>query len=234
MDVVEMLERQPLFAGLDREDLAALAQVAHVERYPKGHLLCEKGSPGQALYIVRSGRVRIFTTDKEGREVALNICGPGDFIGELSLLDGLPHSASAATLEPSELVLLEREAFLSQLETHPRIALRVLAAISMRLRVTTQRAERMAFLNIYGRVAMQLLELAEQHGRPLPAGVEIALDLTPEDLASLAGVDPDGLGRILQFYSEAGLVLVEWPRLVVRDPDGLRQRLAWHRRRRLV
>jgi CRP/FNR family transcriptional regulator len=234
MDIFTDLERLPLFAGLSKEELAPLAEVARLETFPKGQVLCEKGASGKALYIIKSGKVRIFTTDDEGHDVALNVCGKGDFIGELSLLDGLPHSASAAALEPSDILILERDEFLTQLEAHPRIALRVLSAISMRLRVTTERAERMAFLNIYGRLALQLLELSEQHGRPIEDGIEIDLDLTPDDLASLAGIDPQGLHRVLQFYSEAGLVEISWPRIVVRDAGGLRQRLSWHRRKRLV
>jgi CRP/FNR family transcriptional regulator len=234
MDIITDLERLPLFAGLSKEELAPLAEVGRLETFPKGKMLCEKGESGKALYVIKSGKVRIFTTDDEGHDVALNVCGKGDFIGELSLLDGLPHSASAAALEPSNIIILERDEFLTQLESHPRIALRVLSAISMRLRGTTERAERMAFLNIYGRLALQLLELSEQHGRPVTDGIEIDLDLTPDDLASLAGIDPQGLRRVLQFYGEAGLVEINWPRIVVRDEAGLRQRLSWHRRKRLV
>lgn len=234
MTIIADLQQIPLFSGLSPDELEPLAEVAYVRTYAKGELVCEKGKEGKALYIVRSGKVRIFTTDSEGHEVALNICGHGDFIGELSLLDGLPHSASAAALEPSDILVLERQEFMTQLKARPRVALRVLSAISMRLRGTTERAERMAFLNVYGRLALQLLELAEQHGRPVAQGREIDLDLTPADLASLAGVDPQGLERVLQFYSEAGLVEVNWPRIIVRDEKGLRQRLTWHRRKRLV
>lgn len=234
MGIAADLQQIPLFLGLSEEELAPLEKVTQLKTYRKGELVVQKGHPGNAIFVIRSGKIRIYTTDEEGREVALNIMGEGDFFGELSVLDGLPHSANAAALEFTEILSLEREGFLKQLETHPRIALRILSAISKRLRVTTQRAERMAFLNIYGRLAQQLLDLAEQHGRPVAQGAEIDLDLTPEDLASLAGVDSQGLERVLQFYSEAGLVDIRWPRIVVRDMDGLRQRLTWHRRKRLV
>jgi CRP-like cAMP-binding protein len=234
MSIAADLQQIPLFAGLSREELSSLAEVTRLEAYGKGELLCRKGDPGETLRIIRSGKVRIFTTDQDGREVALNICGPGDFFGELSLLDGLPHSASVAALIPSEILVINRREFLNKLEEYPRIALRVLAAISMRVRVTTERAERMAFLNIYGRLAQQLLDLSQEHGQPVDHGVEIDIDLTVADLASLAGVDPQGLERALLFYTEAGLVDVHWPRIVVRDPQGLRQRLTWHRRKRLV
>lgn len=234
MSIVADLKRIPLFEGIDERDLVPLAEVAYVKIYQKGELICEKGGPGDALFITRSGKVRVFTTDEEEHEIALHVYGPGSFFGELALLDGLPRSASVAAMETSEILVLPRQEFMTQLEAHPHVILHIIAAITKRLRITTERAEQMAFLNIYGRLAYQLLDLAERHGRPVAQGVEIDMDLAPEDLASLAGVDPQGLGRVLQFYSDAGLVEVKWPRIVVRDEQGLRQRLIWHRRKRLV
>jgi CRP-like cAMP-binding protein len=234
MGVVDDLRRVPLFEELSEEELAALAEVAFPKVFQKGEIVCEKGDPGETLYIIRAGKVRIFTTDADGQEVALNIYGKGDFFGELSLLDGLPRSASVDALEEINVLALERAEFMAQLESHPKMILSILATICKRLRMTTERAERMAFLNIYGRVALQLLDLAEEHGRPVDRGIEIDLDLTLEDLASLAGVAPEGLERVLKFYSQGGLVDIHWPRVTVLDHDSLRQRLTWHRRKRLV
>jgi len=234
MTIVTDLQEIPIFAGLSKQDLAPLARVTRLGFYGKGELICQKGAGGKALYILRSGRARTYTTDAQDRQVTLNLYKTGDFFGELALLDGLVHSANVATLEPSELLILERRGVLDQMEAHPPIALRILAALSGRLRATTERTERMAFLNIYGRLALQLLELAEQHGQPGAQGIEIDLDLTPEDMAGLAGIDPEGLERALQFYSDAGLVSVHWPHVTVRDVQGLHQRLGWHRRKRLV
>jgi CRP-like cAMP-binding protein len=234
MTIISDLKRIPLFENISREDLLPMAEVAYLRTYRKGEIICEKGEPGDALFVTRSGKVRVYTTDESGHEVALHIYGPGSFFGELALLDGLPRSASVDALEQSDILVLPREEFLAQLEAHPHIILHIIRAITKRLRITTERAEQMAFLNIYGRLALQLLDLAEKHGKPMARGVEINLDLAPEDLASLAGVDPKGLDRVLQFYSEAGLVEVNWPRIVVRDEEGLRRRLTWHRRKRLV
>ncbi|MBN1483200.1 MAG: Crp/Fnr family transcriptional regulator [Chloroflexia bacterium] len=234
MSIEQDLRKIPLFKDLATEELSALAEATRLQRNQKGDLVVRKGDPGDALFLIRSGKVRVFTMDEEGQEIALNIYGPGDFFGELSLLDGLPRSASITTLTDCELLVLGRDEFAAQLEAHPRMVMRILAALTVRLRTTTERAERMAFLNIYGRIALQLLDLAEEHGRPAQQGIEIDMDLTPEDLASLAGVDLSGLERVLKFYQDAGLVETDWPRLVVRDADGLRQRLTWHRRKRLV
>ncbi len=234
MDVIADLKRVPLFETISEADLRPLAEAAYGRRYEKGEVICEKDGPGDALYLIRSGRVRVYTTDEQGHEVTLHIYGPGSFFGELALLDGLPRSASVAAQERSDILVLPRQAFLTCLEAHPRILLEIITAITRRLRITTERAEQMAFLNIYGRIALQLLDLAEKHGRPAGEGTEIAMDLTPEDLASLSGVDLGGLERALEFYQDARLVELRWPRIVVLDEAGLRRRLEWHRRRRLI
>jgi CRP-like cAMP-binding protein len=134
MTGLNILRKSSFFADLSDPELAAVAACLVTRTFGKGVFIFHKDSPGQTLYVLESGRVRIFILSESGQEISLNIYGPGEVIGELGFLDGQPRSASAVALEPTVAFALRREDFFQRLEDHPRLAVRLLEILAARLR----------------------------------------------------------------------------------------------------
>jgi CRP-like cAMP-binding protein len=139
---IDFLNSLSLFRGLPRDVVAAVAADVQPRRLQPDETLFRKGDPGDALYMIRSGRVKITTLDSQGKELMLNQCGPGEAIGEMSLIDSSPRSASVVALEPAEVLVLQRQAFLDELGRHPTLAMDVMRNISGRLRFATTYIEK--------------------------------------------------------------------------------------------
>ncbi len=197
MQDLSVLSRVPLFAGLPRPELAAIMQVMRPRPFRRDEIVFRKGDAGRVMYIIISGRVRIFMTTEDEQEVSLAILGPGDFFGELAILDDKPRSASAIAMERSETLALSRDDFLAILREHVEIATAIMAVLSVRLRQADEQIENLIFLDIFGRVAKKLIDLSETHGVQTGDGVLINLRLTQRDLASLAGTTRESVNRVL-------------------------------------
>ena len=203
----ESLQRVPLFAGLPAETLAALAARLRRRTLPGGTPVVYKGDPSGSLYLIESGRVKVHQATASGSEVILNILGPGDFFGEMSLLDGQPRSADISTLEPSALLLLEGEALRGLLMDQPAAAWTLLQILSLRVRDANMQAEMMMTRDVPGRVAACLLRLAETQGTALPNGsLRVNVSLTQSDLAALIGATRERVSRALSAFRESGAI----------------------------
>ena len=202
-----ILRNVPLFTGLAEEALAALA--ARLRRRPltAGIPVVYKGDPSGSLYLIESGRVKVHQATAGGSEVILNILGPGDFFGEMSLLDGQPRSADISTLEPSVLLLLEGEALRNIITAQPTVAWTLLQILSLRVRDANMQAEMMMTRDVPGRVASCLLRLAETQGTALPDGsLRVNVSLTQSDLAALIGATRERVSRALSAFRAAGAI----------------------------
>lgn len=181
----EILEGVPLFAQVPAPALAALAARLRRRRLPAGTPVVYKGDPAGALYLIAAGRVKVHEATTRGDEVILEVRGPGEFFGEMSLLDGRPRSADVSTLEPSELLLLEGDALRETLAGQPAVAWTLLRTLSLRLRDQNDRASILMTRDVAGRVADRLLGLGDV---PVFEGVHLAV-LFADD-----GQDGDGRG----------------------------------------
>lgn len=226
MSKVTALRNVPFFAGLSGQELEALADSLEKRTFGKGMIIFHKGSPGQTLYIIESGKVRIFIISESGQEISVNIYGPGDAFGELALLDGLPRSAGAVAMEQTVTFTLHRDDFLRHLEAHPRMARSIIEVLSTRLRYTTTYAESLAFLDVYGRVAAKLLELAERYGVQ-KEGIEIELRLTQAELASWVGTTRESVNKVLGTFREQGLIELEGRKITILDRERLRKGILY-------
>lgn len=216
------LRRVGLFASLGDDLLTGLVQQLRRRSFSRGTMLFHKDQAGDALYIVESGRVRIFLPAPGGEELTVEIAGPGDVFGELALLDGRPRSASAEALEDTVVLTLGREEFLRHLRTTPSLAAALVELLSSRLRHVTEYAESLAFLDIRARLARTLLEMADRYGVRRD-GVEIDLDLTQTDLATMVGATRERVNRALGMLRAQGLVDLRGKRIILPDPSRLRQ-----------
>src|SRR5947208_5410027 len=158
------LKQVPLFADLADEDIRALMAIARKRTYRSGEVIFHRDDPGQVLYVIKEGKVKICLISPEGQEISLVVFGKGECFGEFALLDGLPRSADAIALEKVECYTLQRSDFHRTIMKNPQIAIQVMEVLSRRLRTTDQMVEDLIFLDVYGRVAKKLLELSDAHG----------------------------------------------------------------------
>ena len=215
-----------LFAGLSDQELEDLTSSLGRRTFAKGVIVFHKGSSGQTMYIVESGKVRIFTLSESGQEVTLNIYGPGDVFGEFSLLDSLPRSAGAVALEKTVTLTLHRDHFFQQLEASPSMARSIIEVLTARLRFTTEHAESLAFLDVYGRVAMRLLDLAGRYGTEVD-GIELDLRLSQSELATWVAATRESVNKVLGTFRDQGLIAVEGQKITILDLEGLERRIMY-------
>jgi CRP/FNR family cyclic AMP-dependent transcriptional regulator len=226
MSKVTMLRNVRLFADLPDQELEGLADRLSKRTFAKGMIIFHKESAGQTLYIIESGKVRIFVLSESGQEISVNVYGPGDVFGELALLDGLPRSAGAVALERTVTLTLHRDDFLHHLELCPGMARSIIEMLSARLRYTTAYTESLAFLDVYGRVAEKLLELADRYGVQ-KEGIEIELRLTQAELASWVVASRESVNKALCAFRDQGLIEVEGQRITILDRRGLKRRVLY-------
>jgi CRP/FNR family cyclic AMP-dependent transcriptional regulator len=222
MIAIEALKSVPLFSALSPEQLSMLANCVSLQRYPRGAHILREGRLTDALYIIRSGRAKVFESRPDGREVIFSIMGPGDFFGEMALLDDLPCSADVETLEPSELMRIAKTDFTQRLAESFDLTARIMVALVGRLRRADRQIESLALMDIYGRVARVLLELAE----PIDGTYTIAKAPSRLDVARMVGASREMVSRVLKELQASGHILVDKRRIVLLDKLRIRHRFA--------
>jgi CRP/FNR family cyclic AMP-dependent transcriptional regulator len=215
------LQNAPIFTELPAANLSLLEASLKRRIFRDGEVIFRQGDPGHCLYIIESGRVRIYVLGPDGREISVNIYASGDVFGELALLDGLPRSASAVALLRTETLALYRDDFLEHLRAFPEIANNLIFILSTRLRHTTNYAESLAFLDVRTRLARELLLLAERYGIATKNGVEIDLGMTQADLASLIGTSRETLNRTLNRLRDENVIKVVGRKVELLDAEKL-------------
>jgi CRP/FNR family cyclic AMP-dependent transcriptional regulator len=199
------LKAVPFFTELTEAELEMLRALAAEKRYPKNAIVLTEGEMGDSLYMIESGKVKVFIGDQEGREMILKILGPGDFFGEMSMIDKQPRSASVTTLESAVFLVLSHAAFEKCVEKIPRIANMVLRVLAQRVREADKKIGTLAMMDVYGRVASTLLELAVyDNGKMM-----VSEKLSQQDLANMVGASREMVNRILKDLAERGFISVE-------------------------
>lgn len=219
---MQLLERVPFLAALTPDDLDWLGQRLRRRTFARGDIIFQKDEAGQSLFIIESGSVRIYVPGSQGTDLTLAHMGPGDFFGDISLLDGRPRTASAAAAAESVVLSLERSDFSTLLRSRPDSALSVLEVIAGRLRESDQMASDLAFLDAAGRLARKLLEFANASGLKRGDGTLVNASLTQEELASMIGVTRESVNRNLSEFRRKGLIGREGRKIIIRDAEALR------------
>lgn len=225
MSATMMLRRVPFLAPLAEADLAWLAARLRPRQYRAGTTIFHRDDAGTTLHIIGRGLVKLLLPSPEGREVTVTLLGAGDFFGELALLDSGPRSASAVALEATETATLDRESFAALLDAHPPVALGLLGALGERLRRADELISDLLFLDLPGRLAKQLLALADERGSATPHGIRIDLRLSQSELAALVGATRESVNRCLNAYAERGILDFDRETITLRNPDVLRARI---------
>jgi CRP-like cAMP-binding protein len=220
--LVDSLARIPFFAGLDAPALERVAAGTRMRRFRRGEIIFHAGDPGDALFIIVSGEVKIALPSAEGDEAILATLRPGDVFGELALLDGAPRSATASALVATEVVLLPRDRFRELIATEPAVRDILLASLAGELRRLTTHVEELHFLDMTGRVAARLVRLAREAGPAATDGsIQLRPTLTQAELASMVGCTRQSVNKLLGQFADDGLVRVDRDGIVVTDLTGL-------------
>jgi CRP/FNR family transcriptional regulator, cyclic AMP receptor protein len=216
-----ILKQATLFGGCPPEALADLARVALLQVLPAGAAIFAKGEPGDRLYIVVSGKVRISTTGPDAQQLTLNILGPGALFGEVALADGGARTADASAIGAVELLVLHRRDIHDVLMRRPEVAMRMLAALSERVRWVSARYEDSVFLELPARLAKRLLILDDMFGVEREGARVINLKMSQRDLSNAMHVTRESINRTLKAWSDAGVVRFEDGILTVLDRPRL-------------
>jgi CRP/FNR family cyclic AMP-dependent transcriptional regulator len=204
------LKSIPLFEGVPDAELRALAERAVTRNYPKQAIIVNEGDQSDSLYLILSGRVKVYLADEHGKELILAIKGPGQYFGEM-VLDGEARSASVITLEPAQFAMLSRTDFRQFLLRHPEVSLQLIQNLIRLARGLNQNVRNLAMLDVYGRVARILLELAVDQGGKMV----IPERLTQKDIAARVGASREMINRILRDLTTGGYVTVEAGRITI-------------------
>lgn len=196
-----------LFVGLNDSELDSLLSVSRPISVKARSIVCRKGEPGDALYIVISGKLKVAAMSEDGREAILAILEDGETFGEMSLLDEHPRSANVIAVQDSELLVIQRQDFSSYLVSHPKVAISLLGILCRRLRLMDDMMEDMRFLDIRSRLAKALSRLALQHGRTAGNGsIRLDLKLSQEDLGGLICATRESVNKHLKAWEEEGVL----------------------------
>ncbi|MCC6315391.1 MAG: Crp/Fnr family transcriptional regulator [Thermomicrobiales bacterium] len=216
----------PLFEGLDQHSLEILEGRMRGRVFREEETIFHREDIGNALYVIRNGRVKIRLTAEDGRETVLAILSPGDCFGELAVLDGEPRSADAVAMERTDTLMLTRDDFLGALDQSPALAKRIIVLLSQKLRQTNEQLSDLIFYDVHGRVAKRLLELAAAHGVQRADGIQIGIPLTQQELANMVGATRESVNRVLRYYAGRGFIKVANQRITIIKPEGLRRQLG--------
>jgi len=196
--------------GFDHSQLQALIQLGAVRTFPKNALLFTEGDHSDQLYIVLSGRLKVYLADDDGKEMIVDMLGPNDYFGEMAL-DGEPRSASVMTMEPTKVSIVQRQDFQCYLRDHPDASYALILRLIARARHLTRAIGNLALLDVYGRVARLLLEAADD------AGGELAVQrLTHQEIAKRVNCSREMVSRVLGDLRAGGYIALEGDRILIR------------------
>ncbi|PFG39250.1 CRP-like cAMP-binding protein [Georgenia soli] len=214
----------PLFDALDEQDQAELRSLMSETTLRRGEILFNEGDPGDRLYLVVDGKVKLGHTASDGRENLLAVLGPGELLGELTLFDPGPRSTTATAVAPTRLLALEHDALMNFADSRPALSRHMLKALAQRLRRTNESLADLVFSDVPGRVAKALLDLADRFGQPTDEGVHVPHDLTQEELAQLVGASRETVNKSLAEFVSRGWIRLEGRAVLLIDLDRLRRR----------
>ena len=219
----DVLGSTHVFGALDQPSLLDLAAGSRQRTYGRGQYLWYQGDPGDHLVVVCTGLVKVVLTSEQGDEIVLVTLGRHETVGELAILDGSPRSASVIAVEPTTVLMLPRAAVLGAMAAHPAVLDAVLRSLGQLVRRLTEQTGGLVFLDLAGRVAKVLLQLAQRHARDDQHAV-LDVGLSQSDIAAMVGATRPAVNRILQLFASRGLISVDGRVIVLRDPSALRRR----------
>jgi CRP-like cAMP-binding protein len=203
----KLLTEIELFSELNESELQEVAAHAQIRNVPNDTTIFYEGDPADAVYVVVNGRVKVVTTSTDGKEFILTVLGAGQVFGEMGLLETAPRSASVITITEVELMTIKRDDFDRLIENRPSISRKLMAILSRRLRRANSKMESLAYMDVAGRLARYLLDMALDHGQRLGNGWVVVKRPTHSDIAHSIGTSRETVSRLINEFEEGfGLV----------------------------
>ncbi len=219
-----VLASAPLFAALDPDSASTLEKVLTSRTVSRGHVVFKEGDPGDRLFIVLEGKVKITRASADGRENLIALLGTGEMFGELSLFDPGPRTASVSAVTDSTLASLDHDDLRPLLLERPGVGVELLRALAQRLRRTNDAMADLVFTDVPGRVAKALLDLAAKFGVAEAEGTRVRHDLTQEELAQLVGASRETVNKALSEFAHRGWLRIEGRSVLLIDTERLTRR----------
>lgn len=220
MQKIDTIRRCVLFSGLTEDQLQEVTEICFEKSFGRGESIFFEGDDGDGLYVIATGKVKVYKMSPEGKEQTLHIFGPGEMFGEVPVFHGRPFPASSEALVSSKLLFFPRQRLSELINRNPAIAMNMLAFLSMMLRRFTTQIENLSLKEVPGRLASYLLFLQEEQG----GKEQVTLDISKGQLASLLGTIPETLSRIFAKMSEEGLIEVDGRHIIIKDREALKYR----------
>lgn len=217
----DLLKRIPIFQELSPQEEAEIQGLMVTKRFKRGRIIFYEGDPGEAVYFVKAGKVKVYKSDEEGREYILKILGQGEVFAETVLLEGGPYPATAETVEDSTLGIINNRDLERLLMENCQIAIKMLTIVSQRLRDAQEQVRNLAFKDTYDRTSCMLHRMSLDHGIKTPRGIEVNLSLTRQEMASLVGTSRETVTRILSDMKREGIIDLDRQTIVVLNENRL-------------
>lgn len=219
--VGQLLAESSIFRRLSAEDRERLARVASIRTFEEGQTIFSEGDPSTHFFTVVSGRTKVFKTTQAGKEVILELFGPGDPLGASAAYEGRPFPATAQATEPTTCIALPRDAFLALLEQHPTLARGLLSGLTVRLIQLASRVAELSGGHVDARLGRLLIKLADEVGRPVPEGILVPLRLRRQELADFVGSTEETTIRTMSRWAKSGIVLTRSDGFLIADRGAL-------------
>ncbi|MFU8769772.1 MAG: Crp/Fnr family transcriptional regulator [Desulfotignum sp.] len=216
---MDILKTISLFSGLSDDQLDTLARIAIRLDFNRGEMIFQEGDNGNGIYIVETGKIKVFKLSLDGKEQILHIYGPGHTFGEVPVFQGKSFPASAMALEPSGIIFLPRERFVALIATTPALGMNMLADLSRRLRAFTVQIEALSLKEVPARLAAYFLTLSKEQKNKK----KVRLPISKAQLSNLIGTTPETVSRMLKKMGDAGLIRVQTRTIEILDADGLNE-----------
>jgi len=216
-----LLKGIPIFNNFPFEELSEIAKITQLESYDRDAIIFRENTTGDNLYFILSGIVRIYKTAQDGKTKTLAYLEKGDFFGEMTAFVSGERSASARTMEPGKVAVINNKDLLTLISKNPKIARHFLDTMAMRLREADKQIQALTFQNVQSRLTVLLLDLADRHGKQTDAGILIDFPITHQELANMVGTAREVVSRILTNWKSQGLIDTDKHNIVLKDKAKL-------------
>lgn len=219
---LEYIREIPLFEGLDEEELGAIESILKERSYKKNSVVVSEGNHGDSMFIVKSGKVKIYKTDISGKEIILDIKGENKMFGEVTLFTEVDYPATVKTIEDSEIFMLENRELEVVVENSPKLSLAIIKTLGKRLLKSQQKLKELVMDDVYMRTARELLNLAKKYGKESGKLIELDLGLTREEIANMVGTSRETVSRVLSRFGKEESIEMDGRKISIVDEKKLR------------
>ncbi|MCS7052270.1 MAG: Crp/Fnr family transcriptional regulator [Ignavibacterium sp.] len=222
MNKTDFLRDVPIFSELQDNTLEKIYNSGYIKSYKKGDTILSESESGTSMFFIVEGKVKVIRSD-EDKEIIISLLGPGEFFGEMSILDGMGRSATVTAVEDSKLFILQRHEFLDLLYSYPEVSVSLLRELSIRLRNATNKIKALSLKDAEGKVATVLLQIADDIGRIKQGVVEIDNLPYQQELANMAGTSRETISRTLHSFAKKGLIEIEGSKIRILNYEQFRE-----------